>query len=344
MSSDASFASSLADLSIEEMETQPGQPYTKSEDLLRPHSRLRAYSLLRPYSNAYNANVITPEIQTDNDNFYTPQTFAAESDKNRSAFLPDSNSNPSSSNNMRTVLTQTDSTPKTHKMSRRNVVLPIIAFPETNKDPDPSSSIETSNIIRSESQRALANKTSAAPKLRIQQRWDSSAIVETPQGISSPNSSYSTMNKFYINTSNLNEVSSVPNNINTKAAVYSNEPPQTSSQIQLRQKQTQTILDFETNTPTKSMNEKALELPDSGTWSMGSNFTIQPSPSVIQASQPIQSSPSAAGIVVRRIPLPFQTLSHLKNKTKSPNKRSCTSIYLTPSRCQNRFVVFGYEI
>lgn len=295
MSSDASFASSLADLSIEEMETQPGQPYTKSEDLLRPHSRLRAYSLLRPYSNAYNANVITPEIQTDNDNFYTPQTFAAESDKNRSAFLPDSNSNPSSSNNMRTVLTQTDSTPKTHKMAQRNVVLPIIAFPETNKDPDPSSSIETSNIIRSF-------------------------------------------------LSNLNEVSSVPNNINTKAAVYSNEPPQTSSQIQLRQKQKQTILDFEANTPTKSMNEKALELPDSGTWSMGSNFTIQPSPSVIQPSQPIQPSPSAAGIVVRRIPLPFQTLSHLKNKTKSPNKRSCTSIYLTPSRCQNRFVVFGYEI
>ena len=292
MSSDASFASSLADLSIEEMGTQP---YTKSEDLLRPHSRLRAYSLLRPYSNAYNANVITPEIQTDNDNFYTPQTFAAESDKNRSAFLPDSNSNPSSSNNMRTVLTQTDSTPKTHKMSRRNVVLPIIAFPETNKDPDPSSSIETSNIIRSF-------------------------------------------------LSNLNEVSSVPNNINTKAAVYSNEPPQTSSQIQLRQKQKQTILDFEANTPTKSRNEKALELPDSGTWSMGSNFTIQPSPSVIQPSQPIQPSPSAAGIVVRRIPLPFQTLSHLKNKTKSPNKRSCTSIYLTPSRCQNRFVVFGYEM
>lgn len=295
MSSDASFASSLADLSIEEMETQPGQPYTKSEDLLRPHSRLRAYSLLRPYSNAYNANVITPEIRTDNDNFYTPQTFAAESDKNRSAFLPDSNSNPSSSNNMRTVLTQTDSTPKTHKMAQRNVVLPIIAFPETNKDPDPSSSIETSNIIRSF-------------------------------------------------LSNLNEVSSVPNNIKTKAAVYSNEPPQTSSQIQLRQKQKQTILDFETNTPTKSMNEKALELPDSGTWSMGSNFTIQPSPSVIQPSQPIQPSPSAAGIVVRRIPLPFQTLSHLKNKTKSPNKRSCTSIYLTPSRCQNRFVVFGYEM
>ena len=180
-------------------------------------------------------------------------------------------------------------------MAQRNVVLPIIAFPETNKDPDPSSSIETSNIIRSF-------------------------------------------------LSNLNEVSSVPNNINTKAAVYSNEPPQTSSQIQLRQKQKQTILDFETNTPTKSMNEKALELPDSGTWSMGSNFTIQPSPSVIQPSQPIQPSPSAAGIVVRRIPLPFQTLSHLKNKTKSPNKRSCTSIYLTPSRCQNRFVVFGYEI